>query len=495
MGLIQVVYGLIPWMQKNDFYVHELLKIISGDYVDKIDLTKAETILNKWGRSPNNFKTTGKVIPMKIVSFLTVIFLLLSFIFDNGFVYADELLSHWNPYRSYIPPTNIVGSGGDDMGVRLIDLNGDGLLDIVQSRGKSHGAWINNGNSWRETKYITPPIVGDGRVQQGDMGVRFLDLNGDGLLDIVQSRENYPGKIASINTGNDWSNNQNNYTPPPYIVDSKGDDMGVRLIDFNGDGLLDMVQNQYISSSNSKTGAWFNTGNDWRESQNGYIPPTNIVADGKGDMGVRLIDFNGDGLLDMVQNQYISSSKSQTGAWFNTGNGWSESQNDYIPPTNIVADGKGDMGVRLIDFNGDGLLDMVQNQYISSSKSQTGAWFNTGNGWSESQNDYIPPTNIVADGKGDMGVRLIDLNGDGLLDMIQNQSDSQKGAWINNGNGWSEEKEYIPPTPIVVEGQGDMGVRLIDLNGDGLLDIVQSRADWRTGAWINSRKLVKIASQ
>ena len=160
MGLIQVVYGLIPWMQKNDFYVHELLKIISGDYVDKIDLTKAETILNKWGRSPNNFKTTGKVIPMKIVSFLTVIFLLLSFIFDNGFVYADELLSHWNPYRSYIPPTNIVGSGGDDMGVRLIDLNGDGLLDIVQSRGKSHGAWINNGNSWRETKYITPPIVG-----------------------------------------------------------------------------------------------------------------------------------------------------------------------------------------------------------------------------------------------------------------------------------------------------------------------------------------------
>ncbi|WP_424101523.1 hemopexin repeat-containing protein [Moorena producens] len=42
MWLIQVVYGLTQWMQKNDFYAHDLLKITSGDYVDKIDLKKID---------------------------------------------------------------------------------------------------------------------------------------------------------------------------------------------------------------------------------------------------------------------------------------------------------------------------------------------------------------------------------------------------------------------------------------------------------------------
>ncbi|NES46875.1 VCBS repeat-containing protein, partial [Moorena sp. SIO2C4] len=188
MGLIQVVYGLTQWMQKNDFSAHDLLKITSGAYVDKIDFTKGDTILNKWGRSQNNLKTTSKVIPMKIASFLTIIFLLLSFIFDSSFVYADEMSSHWNPHKSYIPPTDIAADGYGDQGVRLIDLNGDGLLDMVQNRYISSslsqtGAWINHGESWSEKQnnYIPPTdIAADG---YGDQGVRLIDLNGDGLLD------------------------------------------------------------------------------------------------------------------------------------------------------------------------------------------------------------------------------------------------------------------------------------------------------------------------
>jgi len=42
MWLVQVVYGLSQWMQKNDFSAHDLLKITSGDYVDKIDLKKID---------------------------------------------------------------------------------------------------------------------------------------------------------------------------------------------------------------------------------------------------------------------------------------------------------------------------------------------------------------------------------------------------------------------------------------------------------------------
>jgi len=177
--------------------------------------------------------------------------------------------------------------------------------------------------------------------------------------------------------------------------------------------------------------------------------------------------------------------------WQTNEEGW-EWAPQYIPPTAII-DNRGDNrprgtdnGVRFVDLTGNGLLGIVQHVYWNSSNIQKGAWINNGDGW-ESMPQFTPPIAIVTnqgdgDYKGtDNGVRFVDLAGNGMLGMIQhvywNSSNIQKGAWINNGDGWKSIPHYIPPTPIV-NNQGDIeqhgtdnGVRFADLTGNGRLGI------------------------
>ena len=144
--------------------------------------------------------------------------------------------------------------------------------------------------------------------------------------------------------------------------------------------------------------------------------------------------------------------------------GW-ESASQYIPPLAISNNGTGfgaqDNGVRLIDLNGDGLLDAIQHVWWSADNVQEGAGINTGADW-KSADEYLPQFGIANNAAGkdeptsgakDNGVRLVDLNGDGMADFIQNvyleASNIQKSAWINNQK-----------TPNMVESINDgFGIR------------------------------------
>jgi len=71
--------------------------------------------------------------------------------------------------------------------------------------------------------------------------------------------------------------------------------------------------------------------------------------------------------------------------------------------------------------------------------------------------------------KKDNGVRLVDLNGDGLVDLLEdyaNGSTTTKGAWINNGNGWTLNNSWQSPEPFTKDGK-NKGRRIGDVNGDG----------------------------
>ncbi|OOG39667.1 hypothetical protein B0B52_13570 [Polaromonas sp. A23] len=411
-------------------------------------------------------------------------------------------------------------------GVQFIDLNGDGLLDIVQNIwavGSSYtGAWFNTGSGWTGAPQYALPVAL--AVQQNDSnlnhsnGVRFIDLNGDGLLDIVQNiwavGSNYTG--AWLNTGSGWVSAPQ-YIPPVVLEAHHNNGNlnhknGVQFIDLNGDGLLDIVQNIWAVGSNY-TGAWLNTGAGWVSAPQ-YIPPVVLEAHhNNGNLnhknGVQFIDLNGDGLLDIVQNIWAVGSN-YTGAWLNTGAGW-VSAPQYIPPV-VLETHHNDSnlnhrnGVQLIDLNGDGLLDIVQNIWAVGSN-YTGAWLNTGAGW-VSAPQYIPPVVLETHhNNGNLnhknGVQFIDLNGDGLLDIVQNiwaVGSNYTGAWLNTGAGWVSAPQYIPP--VVLEAHHNdsnlnhrNGVQLIDLNGDGLLDIVQNI--WAVGssyfgAWVTPKTSVDV---
>src|SRR5207253_394329 len=88
----------------------------------------------------------------------------------------------WSSTSTWAPPVPVFYSGeydpsapgcadpsrrppqvfSEDLGMRFGDLNGDGLIDILYSsynNGYSSGAWLNNGNGWSYAPQWTPPVA------------------------------------------------------------------------------------------------------------------------------------------------------------------------------------------------------------------------------------------------------------------------------------------------------------------------------------------------
>ncbi|OHA66816.1 MAG: hypothetical protein A3D59_00065 [Candidatus Wildermuthbacteria bacterium RIFCSPHIGHO2_02_FULL_47_17] len=93
-------------------------------------------------------------------------------------------------------------------------------------------------------------------------------------------------------------------------------------------------------------------------------------------------------------------------------------------------DSLADQGTRIEDVNGDGLNDLIRNATTSS---PNGVYLNTGKGWSFDSSWTIPLPTVGFDGQKDIGTRLLDFDGDGLLDMVRRRSGESNEVYLRNG--------------------------------------------------------------
>ncbi len=287
---------------------------------------------------------------------------------------------------------------------------------------------------------------------------RLADINGDGLVDIVQKYlTGTPGDKVYINNGTGWTDTAGWTIPVAFDTTN-----AVQLADINGDGYADIIKanqsdgQKYVYLNNATTTGWT------LQATSTWAFPEFLSTGTSTDLGTRIADMNGDGLPDVLRSK--DGSPPIDRVHLNTGSGWATST--WTVPTAIAFGGSDiSTGSLLIDVNGDQMADIVEHW------GSPYTYINTGYGW-KLDAQWAAPEELTNNGN-DKGTRFVDVNADGLPDVVRADAQASKNViYINSGHGWTLDTGWTLPVNILDGSGADTGVRFADVDGDGFTDIV-----------------------
>ncbi|MBI5389131.1 VCBS repeat-containing protein [Candidatus Woesearchaeota archaeon] len=354
---------------------------------------------------------------------------------------------------------------------------------------------------WRRASaYAMPVSFTD---DDADNGVRFADLNRDGLLDIVQAKKTSLSSLKRVwlNNGNGWTllPAGNPWEPPDFFVHEqervKGIDRGSRFIDLDNDGLVDFAVAGYDEQTSRIKSTYFNNGNGWTSylawnPQVFFVQPSTDRDANTGievtiygtDNGARFVDLNNDGRADILWA--VNADRNYKAVWLNGRSRWisdarwrspryfSEMGDIEIAGMDFEFAGS-DTGLQTEDVNSDGFPDLI---YAREDTDQREIYINNGEQFALTTAITFPTFFVYDhdDREGaDYGTRMFDINGDGLTDVIRS-ADGNREVWINTGRGWVLDSSFSVPVDFVTD-EKNVGVRIADVNGDGFVDLVSSQ--------------------
>lgn len=237
------------------------------------------------------------------------------------------------------PPDSLANRDFD-----LLDLYGTGLPGVIQLSGPARRFWPNAGNGrWGPpgTLRALPATAALGKA-----AVAFADMNGDGAADLV-SLEDRPFGYYRNRPGTGFDGKQRFRTAPS--IDPRDPEM--RFIDLNGDGIVDAMrsgQRALYFYVNRGDAGWAEPVAVSRIRDLARFPDVSFS-----DPRVKLADMTGDGLTDIV---WMHGSALEW--WPHYGNGRFGARITLAidPPLGPRFDPE---RLFLSDINGDGAADLV----------------------------------------------------------------------------------------------------------------------------------------
>ena len=207
----------------------------------------------------------------------------------------------------------------------------------------------------------------------------------------------------------------------------------------------------------------------------GWVPPVYFAESTYISLGTLIGDVNADGRPDLLHSLLDTGGVNEKGVYVNTGSasssgwalhaGWTYPWGPYFTENDTVNP------FFIADLNADGYDDFIYN-----GTSSRYVYINTKQGWATSTTQWVLPTSFK-NSSGTVSARVVDVNGDGLPDILKSDTNGNiRESYLNNGSGWATSTVWLSPQNFA-SSTIDLGVIFIELNGDGLPDILRSYRD------------------
>jgi hypothetical protein len=214
--------------------------------------------------------------------------------------------------------------------------------------------------------------------------------------------------------------------------------------DVNKDNRPDVV-----AGSGSQGVRWYRSGSNDNFTRN------DVDGGFYGVWTATAFDIDGDGDVDIV----ASSTAQDVVAW------WEKTNSGYVK--HVVDDVSQDPeSFFATDLDSDGDGDII-----------VGGWESNELVWVENQDSIFVRRVIDASFKNVHSVYAADLNNDGRMDILASGSNKTL-YWLNNGNGTFAKRTFA--------NDGGWSIFPIDLNGDGMIDVVRSHRITRSIDWFRN---------
>ncbi len=384
--------------------------------------------------------------------------------------------------------------------LNVVDVDCNGLLDLfigkvegIIDRYESVGPDANGlprfalvARRWEGIEIIgADPTMPSRPTRHGANTMAFGDVDGDGDVDLLWGDFFEPGLLLIANEGPACGSPMFQGTPRRFPVGDPVSTSGYNaptLGDLDGDGDLDLVMGVIGGAFNPRTTATLNlllmeqvAPSEWALRTRRIVHTVDVGSESV----PALADLDGDGDLDLMVGSKITpdGSASLITRFENVGTLTAPS---FVERGELAARFEYQSAPAVGDLDGDGLPDLL----VGSWRDRLQWWRNTGTRTAPAWT--LADSAVVTITRGSNTVPALgDLDGDGDLDLVIGEASGVLNLYRNTGTRTAPAFELLSD-----EFQGiDVGRRsapvLVDLDGDGRLDLVIGSEDGVITAWRN----------